>query len=495
MKKTVTRFTIFLLILLTCFSTACAKPNNGKQDTTAASTSTTAPDTTVLETEALPEVWENANFDGYKCTILLGLTTLGRNEFITTDSTTVFGSAISKRNSILADNFGIIIETEEHFTGGFSANTVLAQQYASGDTDYDFSIARILDAAKLTVNGHLYDLKDLEHLDVSKPWWDQTVVNDSTVAGSLYFVSGDISTLVNDFVCCIAFDKETFKQVSGEESSMLYNAVEQGTWTIDMLNRYSSLVSEDLNNDNILDSRDRYGLTVWDSRVIATVHGAGGKVVTLNDNGEMELTLNTERNATAVEDFITMCMNQYCLNMVGMTGGVDWKTIFANGQALFTMASFNSLEYFRNLKTDYGILPQPKSFADQESYHSSIVSTHACFLCVPLLQEDAGRTGAIIEILGYLGKDIITPAYYEKTLNGTFIRDDESAVSIDICFATKVVDLGDYFSIGGYYSSLAQLLNNKNATGFAAMYAAAEQNAKTSLASLNEQLAKLNSLK
>ena len=493
-------FAMSILLLLTSFAfAACGEKPAGPAVTTPSVTEggDAGNDTTeaVVSTEpvttaVLPEIYEGANFENYTATILLGLTTLGRNEFVTDDSSTVFSNAIYSRAQTMEDEYGVIFETEEHFTGGFSTNTTLTKDYKAGNMNYDFSIARILDSAQLTVNGYLYDLTELEHLDITKPWWDEKVVKDSTIGGSVFFASGDISTLVNDFVCCIAFNKEMFKQVTGKNTSELYSLVENGDWTLDKLGEYSALVSEDLNNDGIYDSRDKYGLTVWDSRVIATVHGAGGQVVTLKD-GELTLTLNTERNLTGVANFIEMSMNDWCLNMSGMTGGVDWKKIFINGQALFTMSSFNSLETFRNLETDYGILPQPKTFADQDNYFSSIVSTHASFFIVPAIQEDAGRTGAIAELLGYLGQSTVTPAYFEKTLNGTYIRDEESVISVGICFDNKVVDLGDYFSIGGYYSNLAGLLNNKRPDGFASMYQTNERGALAKIKSINSQVAKL----
>ena len=107
---------------------------------------------------------------------------------------------------------------------------------------------------------------------------------------------------------------------------------------------------------------------------------------------------------------------------------------------------------------------------------------------MPLMQENAERTAAIAEALGYLGQEYLTPAYYTKTLEGQYIRDNESADSIRICFDGKVVDLGDYFSIGTYYKQLAQLLDNRNPTGFASMYETYRKAAETALSSLNEQM-------
>lgn len=491
MKKT--RLAALLLAVLTVLSvsalSACSTSGNGTTVTTGSSAATQT--TEAVTTVAVPEIMEEGYFDDYTCNILLGLTTLGRNEFIAADSSTVMGNAIYTRAETMKEKYGVSITTDEHYTGGYSSFSSLSKEYISGDTTFDMCICRILDIAKLTVNGYLYDLTDVPHLDLSKPWWDQSVVKDSTIAGSVYFASGDISTLVNDFVCCVAFNKDMFKTATGEDTSVLYKLVADGEWTLDKLDEYSKFVSEDLNLDNIYDSRDKFGLTIWDSRVVATVHAGGDKIVTLGDDGLMTLTLYSERAAAAVEKLINISLNDYCLNMSGMSGGVDWKTIFKDGKALFTMASFNSLDYFRNLETDYGILPQPKNSADQGSYYSSIVSVHASFFCMPAIQEDAGRSGAIAELLGYIGQDTLTPAYYEKTLVGTYIRDDESADAIDICFSTKVVDLGDYFAVGDYYNQLAQLLDNKNPTGFTSMYETRLPTAEKTISDYNEQIASL----
>ena len=496
MKKTATRIlALFLMGLMLSSTVACGGNTPAiTTDPSKGTDSTTKTTETDVVTEAIPGIWAPDDWNkllgsgDYTCNILLGLTTLGRDEFKTESSATVFDAAVFRRTQQMMD-LGVCMETEVHLTGGFSAYTRLNEQYTAGDTDYDFTIARSYDVAKLTTAGYLYDLNTLDNLDLSNPWWDETVTRDCTIGNSVYFTSGDISTLVNDFVCCIAVNKKLFSEVTGETTTTLYNTIGEGKWTLDVLDKYAKMLSEDLNNDEILDSRDKFGLAVWDSRVIAAIHGCGGKVVTINDKGELTLTLNTERNAQGVEKFLEMCMNPYVLNMSGMTGGKSWKTLFPDEQLMFSMSSFNSLSDYRNLENaDYGILPQPKTFEDQDNYYSSIVSTHACFFAMPLMQENAERTAAIAEALGYLGQEYLTPAYYTKTLEGQYIRDNESADSIRICFDGKVVDLGDYFSIGTYYKQLAQLLDNRNPTGFASMYETYRKAAETALSSLNEQM-------
>ncbi len=493
MKTKSSRFLCLLLAVLLAGSALILSACTTGPETPGGTSAVTAPEETApVETEELPAGYDEIKFDDYTCNVLLGLTSLGRNEFLTEDTTTVLNNAIYLRMRRMEEDFGVLLTTDDHYTGNYSSSNTLSKEYKSGDTNYDFCIARILDLAKSTINGHLSDLTRVPNIDLTHSWWDQTVVRDSTIAGSVYFASGDISTLVNDFVCCVAFNKGMMENETDVKPAEIYKLVDEGKWTLDKLNEFASKVSEDLNHDEVYDSRDKYGLTVWDSRVVATVHAGGDRIITLNQDGLMELTLYSDRVATGLENFITIATQQYSLNMSGMQGGVDWKTIFINEQALFTMSSFNSLEYFRNLETDYGIIPQPKTFEDQDAYYSSIVSTHASFFAMPKLLADEERAGAIAERLAYLGKEILTPAYYEKTLVGNNTRDDESRSSVETCFATKVVDLGDYFNIGGYYSNLASLLNNKNASGFASMYQTNLEKAKTNVDKYNEQLLKLN---
>ena len=46
---------------------------------------------------------------------------------------------------------------------------------------------------------------------------------------------------------------------------------------------------------------------------------------------------------------------------------------------------------------------------------------------------------------------IVTPAYYEKTLVGRYVTDEESGDMLDIIFESRVYDLGNMFAWGGVF--------------------------------------------
>jgi hypothetical protein len=115
---------------------------------------------------------------------------------------------------------------------------------------------------------------------------------------------------------------------------------------------------------------------------------------------------------------------------------------------------FLSLDFVKNVKelssedTEYGILPYPKLTEDQEDYAHLVSAYQSQFFCVPYYIEDPERTGIISETLAWASMNYLTPAYYEKTLVGTYVRDEESGEMLDLIFASRSFDMGPIFSWG-----------------------------------------------
>jgi hypothetical protein len=58
------------------------------------------------------------------------------------------------------------------------------------------------------------------------------------------------------------------------------------------------------------------------------------------------------------------------------------------------------------------------------------------------------RTGQILEAMAAESKYTVLPAYYEKTLQGKYARDDDSLEMLDIIIANKVISLDEAFGWG-----------------------------------------------
>ena len=159
--------------------------------------------------------------------------------------------------------------------------------------------------------------------------------------------------------------------------------------------------------------------------------------------------------------------------------------MFDNNQVAYYLTTLNTVPKHRDSETDFGILPIPKYDAEQADYGHLVAPFHCQFLCVPFFIEDAERTSGILEELAYDGKQYLTPAYYEETLVGQNVRDDESAEMLDIIFSSAIYDIGMYYRVGGLHNSLLNMAMTKKNT-FAYIYESARAVAESDVAKIND---------
>lgn len=125
-------------------------------------------------------------------------------------------------------------------------------------------------------------------------------------------------------------------------------------------------------------------------------------------------------------------------------------------------ASFYYIQQLRSMETDFGIIPYPKFDEEQERYYSRVSYYNAPI--VPVTNQNAEFTGALLEYFNYASSLTVIPAYRDTVLYGKVIRDEESSDMLDIIFDARVVDIGDTTLCGeirdGIFNSLFTNKNN-----------------------------------
>ena len=249
-----------------------------------------------------------------------------------------------------------------------------------------------------------------------------------------------------------------------------------------------------MNQDGIYDEKDKYGLLTWKDPMLAVMASAGEKIVTINEAGTLELTFFNERVLSLYDQFTAMVFDQghaydYQYNNVtgASTPSSSWDTnrdaIFSEGRAVFYHNVIRTGERHRDSDVDFGFLPYPKLDETQADYGHLVSSYHTQFLCIPEMVENYARSGIVLEELAYQGKKLLTPAYYEQTLIGRTIRDEESAEMLDIIFASLVYDVGIYYNIGTYKDQLANL--HRTRTPISSMYETYKNQAEQKIGTIN----------
>ena len=422
--------------------------------------------------EEVPDLLpEGSWYDGYEFTFLIS-GNFSNNDFKYEEGDeSVVNQAKYKIISGIAEKYGVAIVTDNVIkfgssTGSGTGFNKMATQYQSTSTEYDAAMIGTYDVSTAAYNGYLTDMNSdiLPHLDLYKSWWDQRANDSLMIDSKMFYTTGDISLTDNIITNCIMFNKD----IIAEKEDMLnpYELVRSNKWTWDNFITEVRKVTEDLDGNDKMDFNDRYGLLTWNDAFLASFSSARESFAIINDNNEAELSVYTQRSAAMVAKYIELIKStdtvyNYQTNLKSSEWDPTRIAMFDNNQAAYYMTTFNTVPKHRNSDTDFGILPFPKLAEDQENYGHLVSAYHCQFVCVPYHIEDPELVGGILEELAYEGKRQMTPAYYDQTLIGKVVRDDESVEMLDIIFASAMYDIGIYYKIGGLIDTVMSMASSK----------------------------------
>ena len=475
--------TILCTLVLLCALVACGDKT---PDSTTASSGDTE-QTTVVTEEALG-VPETADYGGEAFNIL-SAGSVAYNDFnFDEESSLALDNAQYKRKRLVEEKYKVEISEvikQAYSSGGGPGFMQINTDVSAGDCNYDLALIAGYDVSVLAYSGLLYDLNSMPGIDLTKSWWDQKANESLAVNGVMFFTTGDITCSDNDATFCLMFNKQLVKNYDLQNP---YQLVDDGNWTLDTFGTLCKTVTEDLNQDGQMNENDRFGLLVWDDSVLGIVNAAGQRCCTINTEGQIELTLYNETTVAALEKYFDIAYDtQYSFTYQRniKSGAPMWQ----NDQALFWTSLLGNMPTFREMESDFGILPYPKLNTTQDEYYHTVTPYNSQFICVPLIQDDVERTGTITEALAYYGQKIVLPAYYDVTLIGQSSRDEESESMVEIILDTLVFDIGYYYQIGPYNKQLIIMIRNYD-RNFASMYDSHKNAATALLSVINEYYGK-----
>lgn len=362
--------------------------------------------------------------------------------------------ACINRFALLEQTYGFTVEAEFVETWDEFPKRV-EQDFLTGTATYDVVSGGITNLAPFAAEGMLMDLNAIadSHLSLNETWWDKASQDDMTIAGKLFFATGDIILLDDEFTMCMFYNKGLVDDYGLENPSAL---VKSGEWTLDKMYEMATVVAHDTDNGTMeVTGKDVWGLVCVLFDTYKLVMGADAPQVVKNDKGLPELAMDREYNLKAfdvVYEIMTdkqvtaVRENYYAWNDPNAGIVVDQ---FFDGRALFmmnTISAVNSAK-MREANIRYGILPMPKYSADQENYATTV--DPYSFTCVSIVTscEDTAFVTFALEAMAYLGETMVTPEYYDRTLkNKRFPDDDDSPEILDLIFSNRLVDISVAFN-------------------------------------------------
>lgn len=465
------------LIFSTLFTAGCSTTNTSDADTT----STQAGTTTQLETTKVyyePDVelidWDgrefifactSENYDGgYYETIDI---------YVESESGEVFNDAIYQRNKNIEEKYNIVIVENKYD----NVQSTIAKSVNAGDDICNAIFSLTGEALSHAQNGMLIDLNTLPYIDFDQPWWDSNIKNDMSIGGKTYLMTGDISVMDDNCTVLFFFNK---KLVSDYNLSDPYELLKSGNWTFDEYQTMVKSVSADLNGDGVYDDKDQYGNVMAYHNVQYMAHGSGMKYIELDSSGYPQVIFMSDHTVNVIDKLANLYFDtSVCIffNDLKDPGGGNSYTygrqLFANDQILFCLSQPLIFNEFRNMESEFGIMPTPKYDESQDRYYSS-VDVACTFLTVLMTVKDTEFTGYILEAFATESKNVVTPAYYDIMLKRKYTRDNESAEVLDLISKSRLYDLGVFYGWGGINSIITNAVMNKTTDITSAYEAIAE---------------------
>ena len=415
----------------------------------------------VLDMYEVPE----EDFGGYEFKVMLRDEEYynAKDMYSEEESGEPINDAVYKRRMEIENMFNVVYSPAWVAYGsqtGSIKKSVLAQ-----DGAYDAIVTSFEYSYQAAKSGYLVNLAGVDGINLTKPWWDQNILQETSIMNKIYYATGDITVVDNDGTWIMMFNKDLQKAFGLPD---MYEIVKNGEWTLDKLVELSKGVTTDLDGDGQITKADQVGLSTTSDSIRSFFFSTGSRILRKDADDLPYFAFESENVITNFEKIYDIFRggDDTVLLADDVGGWTVTQAAFLEDRALFYAEVMFHLSSLRNMDTDFGVIPLPKANKEQEGYFTNIHRYASAAVSIPMggSDEDLKRTGTILEAMAYEGYKYLTPAYYDISLKTKYARDDASSEMLDLILAGRSADLGYVGNLGGFLESLvSDVVGRKNA--------------------------------
>ena len=487
--KTKRLIALFLAVVMAAAAFVSCGDSAGEQTGDTAETA----DTAAAETEPV-DPFADMDFGGEEIRMMIANRV--RDGMIGSQNTIIHGEeltgevvndAVYNRNILVEEKLNIKLAFTENEESHDTIGASITQLLTAGDDAYDLVIHELFPLATLSVQNSFINVFDLPYLDFSKSYWYESYMSDVSFASEdqRYILAGDYFLDILRTAHALYFNKDRYRDLYGDPED-LYDLVLEGDWTHDVFLQYSEGAYQDANGDGTRDAEDLYGFSTYGywGPVIPWIIGADVNFLAYKSDGAPYFALNDERSIKLVESLMRVYRGDGAYDYQA-----NYESAFLNGSSLFGgYLRVASMEVFRDMEADLGILPIPKLDDSQANYITSSHDTTNVGV-IPVTCSKLDTLAAVLEVLSIESAASVIPAYYETSLKTKYVRDDQSAQILDIIrqniSCVFPVAFGNYCENMPLYYAFSYLLQNSS-TDFVSNYVKYEDKAQAKLDALWE---------
>ncbi len=397
-------------------------------------------DTAQTYTEDLEKTYD---FGGYEFKFLNSAPIYSMYIYLAPDATgDVLDEACVLRNVMAEQKFNITIteETQPYTELAAYAQTLIQ----SGEDVYDAMYIGCRDLTPLVSENMFVDLLEVPELNIDEIWWDQPLIKRNIVANRLFYATSDLSLMAFEGVWAMYFSEGMMQELGLE---FPYQLVMDGEWTQEKLNEYTKEAAN-LNGDQTftydVNGAATYGEVSMSGIEKYRLYAFNTEYVARDSTDRYQFTANTDDKFKASWETI-----------IGYFGAGDGRfvygsstdlaedgyfQVFIDDRALFLSAELKGATMLREWEGTFGLIPQPKYTADQETYESTVFNNVLSF-CIPNTNLELSRTGIIVDYLTYESYRSLLPRYYDIHVGLKALTQDESRESLALIRGTRGIEI------------------------------------------------------
>jgi len=384
--------------------------------------------------------------------------------FAESENGDIINDAVFKRNRAVEERLNLkmnLIQTppwqEYETTASMIRNSVLA-----GDGAYDLVYGWSAQMPHLSAEGLYLDFNEVPYLDLTAPWWAQSIIKEGTIANKLHFLIGDANLSMMMCYSAMLVNNQLQKEYGLPD---IYEVVFDGKWTLDYMNNLVRDIYKDLNGNGAADENDQFGCAFDNvNQVDGFMQASNIKLISKDSDDIPYFDVEMEKVNVLVEKTYNLLYENPGVMTFAIDGSVSCiMDMFTNNQTLMVPIVLDHVvSRYKGMEADYSIIPYPKFDEAQDKYYSRI-QDGATFLSVPVNCDKLEMVGAYMEAMGSESYKNLTPVYFDIAMKVKYTRDETSSKMLDIVREGAYLNFASIYNvrIGAPWNLLRNMMDVK----------------------------------
>lgn len=353
---------------------------------------------------------------------------------------------VAKRTLYIEEKYDIEIVPYPY--SGHSDYTTLQASYLGGDQLYDLILPHpTINFTPLITSGMLQDLNDSAtlggHIDTTKLYWQQGMVESYTINGRLFMCAGDATLGVGSFV---VLNKAKYDATYPEED--IYDVVFDGKWTMQKV--------IDLATENYDEEAGEFGYSMHQGHVSEFYFSCGETLLKRTEDGGYELKYDVDRCEKIAEKVYNLVIGPQTHLDTWYNGTFltteAWKGFASQNIFMLYMdvGAFGNMVSTLDFSTAY--LPTPKYDEAQENY---LHVAGGGFMGIPNDAKDLPFAALMLETLNWYSYHNYRPVYIDSYLSALLAKNENDYKIFNMYLNNGVYDMGYILDSSGLESGRA----------------------------------------